>query len=113
MMHDVSASISVACSGVKNSNCCGTPDCTEWCACCTAAKAAGQLVATHAVERAVVPLTRNLRRERTSCMRESLRTVQSSICFPSVNGQRNGAGEHEQQVLGLCAVVIRWPSMVG
>src|SRR6267378_907159 len=68
MMRAAMASTSAAISGVKNSNLIGAAECAELCACCAAASAAGQCVATQLAETQLTLWKRNSRRERASCM---------------------------------------------
>src|SRR5436309_1473900 len=87
MMRAVRASISAACSGVKYSNFGAVADCAEECACCAAARTAGQFVATQATERPVALLRRNVRREKSSCTRDPLNCGAFNSKFSGTNGQ--------------------------
>src|ERR1700726_3373607 len=75
MIRATMESTSAAISGVKNSNIGGVADCAELCACCAAARATGQWVATQVAERLLKLLRRKRRRE---CKRKGLSELRSS-----------------------------------
>src|SRR5215470_17383246 len=88
MMRAEMASISAACSGVKNSNFGAAAERTAWRAWSTAARASGQCVATQVAETAPTLLKRNCRRESASCTRRSFRG-----CTELYNSSQEGSRE--------------------
>src|SRR5712692_9865376 len=97
MMRAAIASISVACSGEKNSNLGSVADCAARCAWSAAARTAGQWAAIQALERPVMPWARNRRRESELSMRARLRAVEELYFGGQTGSRRKGCWKRNKE----------------
>src|SRR5712692_142342 len=96
MMRAAMASISVACSGEKNSNLGGVADWAARRAWSAAARTAGHWAAIQALERPVMPWARNRRRESELSMRARLRAVGKLYDDGQTGSRRKGCWERNK-----------------